>query len=35
MTVAERRWLHNKRPPEAQHWNLLTDLVPEHLPYAS
>jgi transcriptional regulator with XRE-family HTH domain len=35
MTVAERRWLHDQRPPEAQHWNLLTDLVPEHLPYAS
>ena len=35
MTVAERRWLHDKRTPEAQHWNLLTDLVPEHLPYAS
>jgi transcriptional regulator with XRE-family HTH domain len=35
MTVAERRWLHDKRSPEAQHWNLLTDLVPEHLPYAS
>jgi transcriptional regulator with XRE-family HTH domain len=35
MTVAEQRWLHDKRSPEAQHWNLLTDLVPEHLPYAS
>jgi len=35
MTAAERRWLHDKRSPEAQHWNLLTDLVPEHLPYAS
>ena len=34
MTTAERRWLHDKRPPEAQHWNLLTDLVPERLPYA-
>ena len=34
MTTAERRWLHDKRPPDAQHWNLLTDLVPEHLPYA-
>ena len=34
MTVAERRWLHDKRTPEAQHWNLLTDLVPDHLPYA-
>jgi transcriptional regulator with XRE-family HTH domain len=35
MTVAERRWLYDQRPPEARHWNLLTDLVPEHLPYAS
>ncbi len=34
MTVAERRWLLGTRPPEAQHWNLLTDLIPEHLPYA-
>ena len=34
MTVAERRWLHDRRSPEAQHWNLLTDLVPDHLPYA-
>lgn len=35
MTVAERRWLYEKRTPEARHWNLLSDLVPEHLPYAS
>ena len=35
MTVAERQWLHGKRSSEAKHWNLLTDLVPEHLPYAS
>jgi transcriptional regulator with XRE-family HTH domain len=34
MTVAERRWLHDKRSPEAQHWNLLTDLIADHLPYA-
>ena len=34
MTVAERRWLQGKRSSEAQHWNLLTDLVPDHLPYA-
>ena len=34
MTAAERRWLQGQRSPEAQHWNLLTDLVPEHLPYA-
>jgi transcriptional regulator with XRE-family HTH domain len=35
MTAAERRWLRDARSPEAKHWNLLTDLVPEHLPYAS
>jgi len=34
MTVAEQRWLRDKRSPEAQHWNLLTDLAPERLPYA-
>jgi transcriptional regulator with XRE-family HTH domain len=34
MTVAERRWLQDKRSSEAQHWNLLTDLVPDQLPYA-
>lgn len=34
MTVAERRWLRDRRPPAARHWNLLTDLVPGHLPYA-
>lgn len=34
MTGAERRWLQGKRSSEAQHWNLLTDLVPDHLPYA-
>lgn len=34
MTTAERRWLQAKRPPDAQHWNLLTDLAAERLPYA-
>ena len=29
-----RAWLRNNRSPEAEHWNLLTDLKPEHLPYA-
>jgi transcriptional regulator with XRE-family HTH domain len=29
-----RRWLRENRSPEAMHWNLLTDLKPEHLPYA-
>lgn len=31
MTTAERRWLASHRPPEAQHWNLLTDLDASHL----
>jgi hypothetical protein len=35
MTEAERRWLRQQRPPQAQHWNLLTDLRREHLPYAA
>jgi transcriptional regulator with XRE-family HTH domain len=35
MTDAERRWLRERRPPPAEHWNLLTDLRREHLPYAS
>jgi hypothetical protein len=29
-----REWLRNNRSPEAEHWNLLTDLKLEHLPYA-
>lgn len=29
-----RRWLRENRSPEAEHWNLLTDLKLEHLPYA-
>jgi transcriptional regulator with XRE-family HTH domain len=33
MTQAERRWLRAQRPAEAEHWNLLTDLAVEHLPY--
>jgi hypothetical protein len=35
MTEAERRWLRQQRPPQAEHWNLLTDLRREHLPYAA
>ena len=35
MTQAERRWLRKQRPKRAQHWNLLTGLVPEHLSYAA
>jgi len=34
LSEAERRWLRENRPPEARHWNLLTDLSPEHLRYA-
>ncbi len=34
MTKAERKWLRLNRPPEARHWNLLTDLDVRHLAYA-
>lgn len=34
LSEAERRWLRSNRPPEAQHWNLLTDLSPQHLSHA-
>jgi hypothetical protein len=34
MTMAERRWLASHRPPEASHWNLLTDLDVSHLSHA-
>ncbi len=30
-----RTWLRENRTPAAEHWNLLTDLKPEHLPYAA
>jgi hypothetical protein len=30
----ERQWLAQNRPEAARHWNLLSDLRPEHLPYA-
>lgn len=30
---SEREWLMQNRPEEARHWNLLTDLRPEHLQY--
>lgn len=29
MTSAERKWLLQKRPDDARHWRLLTDLTPE------
>lgn len=31
MTKAERKWLKAQRPEAAKHWNLLTDLSPQHL----
>ena len=35
LSEAERRWLRLKRPDIARHWNLLTDLDLENLPYAA
>jgi transcriptional regulator with XRE-family HTH domain len=35
LSQAERRWLRKARPADARHWNLLTDLDAEHLPYAA
>lgn len=35
MTNAEREWLRDSRSEEAKHWNLLTDLKPEHVRYAA
>jgi len=32
---AKRRWLEENRPPEAMHWNLLTDWRPEMLRYVA
>lgn len=34
LSDAERRWLRRVRPTEALHWNLLTDLHSQTLPYA-
>ncbi len=34
LSEAERDWLRRVRPADAGHWNLLTDLDAEHLPYA-
>ncbi len=33
LSEAERRWLRERRPADARHWNLLTDLSAENLPY--
>jgi transcriptional regulator with XRE-family HTH domain len=35
LSEAERGWLRRVRPADAQHWNLLTDLDAERLPYAA
>ena len=35
LSNAECRWLSEKHPAEASHWNLLTDLKAELLPYAA
>jgi hypothetical protein len=35
LSAAEREWLRKTRPPAAAHWNLLSDLRPEALPYAA
>jgi len=35
MTETERGWLREHRPTEAKHWNLLTDLSRDNLPYAA
>ena len=33
LSDAERRWLRQRRPVEAEHWNLLTDVKVQGLPY--
>ena len=34
-TESESEWLRKNRTEDAVHWNLLTDMRPEHLQYAS
>ena len=34
-TEGEREWLRKNRTEDAVHWNLLTDMRPEHLQYAT
>jgi hypothetical protein len=34
-TESESQWLRRNRTDDAVHWNLLTDMKPEHLQYAS
>lgn len=33
-TESETQWLRSNRTDDAAHWNLLSDMKPEHLPYA-
>lgn len=35
LSMTERRWLRERRSAEARHWNLLTDLAPEHIAYGA
>lgn len=35
MPAAERRWLAENRPAVARHWNMLTSLSADQLPYAA
>jgi hypothetical protein len=35
LTEAERKWLRINRPPEAERWNLLTDMKAEDLSHAA
>jgi hypothetical protein len=35
MPNSEREWIKQYRSDDARHWNLLTDLSPEHLKYAN
>jgi transcriptional regulator with XRE-family HTH domain len=32
-TATEREWVMQNRTPEAEHWNVMTDLRPEHFQY--
>jgi len=34
-TESEREWLRKNRTEDAVHWNMLTEMRPEHLQYAS
>ena len=35
MSAAEKKWLQKESTPEAQQWNILSDLSPEHLVHAA